>query len=280
MMERPTVSNDTEHPPGDEPEAASAGGIYDYVLGGDAYTEADKIAAVKLRQVMPEIHDGAWENRGFLGRAVRTVAELDIAQFIDVGSGLPTEDNTHQIAQRVTPDATVIYVDNDPKILRRAQEHLVGTARVHYITGDILEPPSILAAPAVRDNIDFNQPVALVLAAVLHFVADPANPWLLVRQYMDALPSGSYLILSHGTADEQIPEKARKLIQIYNSSGKANAHLRGRADVERFFEGLELLPPYAGAEPGIVSASQWGAEDPSRGDPSGSWLYCGVARKP
>lgn len=277
-MERPTVSNDTDLPE-EDPDVATPGGLYDFVLGGSAYTRADEIAANKLRDLLGgAIHDIAWQNRGFLGRAVRTVAELDVAQFIDIGSGLPTEDNTHQVAQRVHPDATVIYVDNDTKILRKARELLVGTTNVHYIAGDILDPHGILHDPAVRDNLDFSKPVALVLAAVLHFVSDSDDPWGLVREYMDALPSGSYLILSHGTADEQDPELVRKFTELYNSSTTASAYLRNRASVERFFEGLELLSPYAGADPGLATASQWGA-DPD-GDISGNWLHCGVARKP
>lgn len=280
-MERPTVSNPTEHPTGEEPEeVASAGGIYDYALGGDAWTEADKIAADKLRRVLPAIHDIAWENRGFLRRAVQAVANLDVTQFIDIGSGLPTQHNTHLAAQAVTPDATVIYADNDPKILGNARGLLADAPHTFFIDGDLLAPASIMVSDTVRDNIDFKRPVALVLAALLHFVPDSEDPWGLVQTYMDVLPTGSYLILSHGTPDEQDAEVVRRFVDVYNDSGSANAYLRSRADVERFFDGLELLPPYPGAKPGVASASHWGAEDLARADVSGSWLYCGVGRKP
>lgn len=279
MMERPTVSNDTEQP-GQESELATSGGVYDCILGGDAYSPADRQTAEVLRRILPAAHDIAWQNRGFLIRAVRMLAELDVTQFIDIGSGLPTNDNTHQVAQRVNPDATVIYVDNDRRILHRASELLLGTTNVSFIAGDVLDPHGILCSDAVRDNIDFSKPVAFVLAALLHFVPDSDDPWGMVREYMDALPPGSYLILSHGTADGQDSEVVRAFTEIYNSSTSATACLRGRADVERFFDGLELLPPYDGAEPGLASASQWGAAEPMHADISGSWLHCGVARKP
>jgi hypothetical protein len=265
---------------GADPSPTPAG-LYDYYLGGTNSTEAERAAGEALRAKMPELRDAAWANRGFLQRAARWLAEdRGVRQFIDLGAGLPTAQNTHEVVQRVAPDAVVVYVDNDPRVRARAVQILAGTDNTTAITADLRDPDAVLDDPALRAAIDLGEPVGLLLVAVAHFVSDEQDPWGVVDRYMHALAPGSYLALSHITADRQ-PQTAVDAINDLYAHATSRIHMRTRDGVARFFDGLELVAPYEGAAPSVTFVGEWGAEDRSAADSDGSrWCYCGVARRP
>jgi hypothetical protein len=272
---------DSPAPPGVDPSTPAPARLYDYYLGGTNNFAADRIAAERLRLSLPELSDAAWANRGFHQRAAAWLAEdKGIRQFIDIGAGLPTQGNTHLVVHRTAPDARVVYVDHDPMVLAHAQQLLGGTASTTLVLADLRDPDSVLGHPGLRELIDFSQPTGLLMTAVLHFVADEADPWGLVQRYTSAFVPGSYLVLSHATGDRLPPRAIRAMLKTYEKATERLV-LRSRADVERFFTGLELASPYEGAEPGISFTGQWGAVDPDSADSDGSRvLYCGVARCP
>jgi hypothetical protein len=266
-------------PPGVDPTKPSPARIYDYVLGGTYNFPVDREAAERIRAQSPDLKDAAWVNRSFHQRAARWMAEHGIRQFIDIGSGLPTQSNTHGVVQKVIPGAHVVYVDNDPMVDAYASEFLSGTGTTAVITADLRDPDSILNAPALRSLVDLSQPVGLLLTAVLHFVADDADPWALAARYVDALAPGSYLALSHITHEGLPPRLVEAGVQAYQQAD--GVYPRSREQIGRFFSGLELVPPYAGAEPAITHIGLWGAEDPELADSDGShWWFGGVARRP
>jgi hypothetical protein len=266
-------------PPGVDPTTPSIARIYDYFLGGSHNFAVDRQVAERITQGVPDAVDGILANRGFHGRAARWIAHQGTRQFIDIGSGLPTQNNTHQTVQRVAPEARVVYVDIDPMVAAYAPE-LVGKAgTVALVTGDLREPDKVLANPDLLELIDFAEPTALLMTAVLHFVPDSSDPWGLVARYVGVLAPGSYLALSHGTSDNMPPKQVQAGMAAYQRAEMI--HPRAKAEVQRFFEGLELVPPYEGAEAGLAHVGVWGAEDPVAADSDGSrWGYAGVARKP
>ena len=268
-------------PPGVDPSKPSPARLYDYYLGGSNNFEADRTAAERLRLGLPELSDAAWANRGFHQRAAGWLAaDKHIRQFIDIGAGLPTQGNTHEVVQRAVPDARVVYVDHDPMVLAHAQQLLGDTAATTFVLADLRDPASVLGDPALRELIDLSEPTGLLMTAVLHFVADRLDPWGLVQRYVTALAPGSYLVLSHATGDKLPPRAVQAMVKTYENATEKLV-LRSRPEVERFFTGLDLVPPYAGAEPGISFTGQWGAADPIAADSDGSRvLYCGVARCP
>jgi hypothetical protein len=268
-------------PPGVDPSAPAPARLYDYYLGGSNNFEADRIAAERLRLGLPELSDAAWANRGFHQRAADWLAaDKHIRQFIDIGAGLPTQGNTHEVVQRAVPGARVVYVDHDPMVLAHAQQLLGDTAATTFVVADLRDPASVLGDPALRELIDLSEPTGLLMTAVLHFVADSLDPWGLVKRYVAALAPGSYLVLSHATGDKLPPRAVRAMVKTYENATEKLV-LRSRPEVERFFTGLDLVPPYAGAEPGISFTGQWGAIDPIAADSDGSRvLYCGAARCP
>jgi len=164
-----------------DPSAPAPARLYDYYLGGSNNFEADRIAAERLRQGLPELSDAAWANRGFHQRAAGWLADRQVRQFIDIGAGLPTQGNTHEVVQRAVPDARVVYVDHDPMVLAHAQQLLGDAASTAFVLADLRDPGSVLDGPAVRELIDFSEPAGLLMTAVLHFVADSAGPWGLVQ---------------------------------------------------------------------------------------------------
>jgi hypothetical protein len=255
--------------------------MYDYMLGGTHNFEADRQATEQFREQMPDLYDAAWANRGFHGRAARwMVLEHGIRQFIDVGSGLPTQSNTHEVVRAVAPDARVVYIDSDPMVLVLAKELLTDDGSTAVIQADLRDPQAVLGHPELREMIDFGEPVGLLMTAVLQFVADDADPWGLVGQYVAALRPGSYLALSHITRDKLPPRLVEAGVQVYQRA-TSSAHPRTKAEIERFFAGLELVPPYEDAGPVITNVGMWGSEDPASADSDGSRaFYCGVARKP
>ena len=189
-------------PPGVDPAVPSPARLYDYYLGGTINYPADQDAAERIRADLPEISDMAWANRGFHQRAAKWLAaERGISQFIDIGSGLPTQGNTHEVVREVAADARVVYVDNDPMVRAYAGQLLTDRRLTTFVFADLREPAQVLGNRQLQALIDFTEPVGLLMSAVLHFVADSADPWGLVARYMEALAPDSYLALSHVTAD-------------------------------------------------------------------------------
>jgi hypothetical protein len=256
-------------------------GMYDYYLGGTTNSQVDRAAAEAVKKFMPEIVDAAWANRGFLQRAVRRMtADWGIRQFIDIGAGLPTQRNTHEVAAEEATGCRVIYVDNDPQVHQRGSEILAEVPGTAVIMADLRDLDDILGHPRTRELIDFGQPVGLLLVAVTHFVHDEDDPWGLVARYRDAIAPGSYLALSAVTSDNQFRPSGEKVGQIYAASA-APPVARTKDEIRRFFAGWEIVPPYEGAQADVIYVGQWGAEDPALADSDGSRVfYAGVARRP
>ncbi|MFI7608085.1 SAM-dependent methyltransferase [Micromonospora sp. NPDC049366] len=265
---------------GGEAKPATAARIYDYYLGGTYNFPADREAAEKMMQVLPLGPKLAQTNRAFLRRAVRHLAESGVRQFLDIGSGIPTEGNVHEIVQQVAPDARVVYVDLDPVAVAESLELLDGNAHADAIRGDLRDPQSILSHPQVRALIDFDRPVALILAAVLHFVPDDEVAYDAVGRLRAALAPGSYLVMSHATADEgERPQDDLDVAhEIYRQRTATPLGLRSRSQLERFFAGLDLV------EPGLVWLPQWrpAPDDPQyfTADPKQSSGLAAVGRVP
>lgn len=254
--------------------------IYDYMLGGTFNFQSDRDVADRAMAQVPELRDIILANRGFHGRASRWIAERGVSQFIDIGSGLPTVGNTHEVVRAVIPDARVAYVDIDPTVLTCAGELLADPSAARVIMADVRDPDGLLGHPELRDLIDFAEPAGLVITGVLHFVADGSDPWGLVARYVAELAPGSYLALSHATHDN-VPPKSVQAGRDEYANATEQMYFRSRAEVAKFFDGLELVPPYEGAEPDLAYIGEWGAVDPELADSDGSrWGYCGVARRP
>jgi hypothetical protein len=267
-------------PPGVDPLTPSPARLYDYYLGGKNNFQVDRDAAERVRALMPELSDAAWANRGFHQRAARWIAERGVRQFLDLGSGLPTTGNTHEAVHKTAPDARVVYVDNDPMVAAYARELLADNGTTKFLLADLRDPESVLEDPEVRAQIDFAEPTGLLMTSVMHFVADDSDPWGLVARYLAALAPGSYLALSHSTMDQLPPSMVQAGLALYENAAE-RLYPRSRAEVERFFGGLELVPPYEGAQAAVDHVGLWGAEDPGSADSDGSRvLYCGVARRP
>ena len=266
-------------PPGVDPAKPSPARLYDYYLGGHNNFEADRKAAEALRQSLPALSDAAWANRGFHQRAAAWLAaRAGLRQFIDIGSGLPTVGNTHQLVQRIDPAARVVYADIDPMVAAQSAPLLADAPNVELITADLRDLDALLGHPAVRSLIDFAEPTGLLMTAVLHFVADDSDPWGLVARYAAALAPGSYLALSHATPDGLPPLAVHAMEETY-AHATEQLTLRPRAEVERFFAGMDMVSPYPGATDGLTFVGQWGAVDPASADSDGSRvLYCGVAK--
>ncbi|MFJ1456205.1 SAM-dependent methyltransferase [Nocardia sp. N2S4-5] len=245
--------------------------MYDYYLGGKDHYQVDAEAAEKVLEALPEVRVAAQANRGFIHRATRYLAgEAGVRQFLDIGTGIPTEPNLHQIAQEQAPDARVVYVDNDPIVLAHARALMVGTreGRTDYIQADATEPEAILAAAA--RTLDFSQPVGLSLIALLNFVP---GAYEVTATLVDALAPGSYLAMTHLTADFD-PEGVGATVKVYTERG-LYCHPRDKAEIGRFFDGMELV------EPGVVPIHRWRApvEPPKTMDVKVPG-YAAVARKP
>jgi hypothetical protein len=254
--------------------------IYDYMLRGRHHFPADEAAAERILSVVPEIRDCAWSNRGFHQRAATWIARQGVRQFLDIGSGLPTVGNTHEVVKKIHPDARVVYVDNDPMVELHSKGIIDASGRVSVLCADLREPETILEHPAVRRLIDPTQPTGLLMTAVLMFVAGSSDPWSLVRRYVEAMAPGSYLAVSHLTDDAKPPVAVDGFRRVFDHATE-QMHFRSRDEVARFFDGLEVIPPYDGAAPALTYSGLWGAEDVQLADSDGSrWLYCAVARRP
>ncbi|MFF3906363.1 SAM-dependent methyltransferase [Streptomyces sp. NPDC001848] len=242
--------------------------IYDYLLGGKDNYEVDQEAGDELVAAAPEVHIGVRANRAFLRRAVRHVVSSGVRQILDVGTGLPTSPNVHEIAQELAPDVRVAYVDNDPIVKAHADALLSSSGTTSIVLADLRDPRTVVDHPDVRQIIDFDEPVALLLVAVLHFLADAEKPQQVVATLRDALPAGSFLVLSHATGDFADRSGAQA---VYNRA-TATLNLRSHTEVERFFDGFELV------EPGLVQVPFWRPDTPPPARSGEIGLYGGVAR--
>lgn len=244
--------------------------MYDYYLGGKDHYPIDEAAAKRTITLVPEIVEVARANRDFMHRAARLLAQRGVTQFLDIGTGIPTEPNLHQVAQEVNPAARVVYVDYDPIVLRHAEALLQSTPEgsTHYIQADVRDPEKILEEAA--RTLDFDKPVALSLIALLHFISDEFRPYELVGQLLAPLAEGSHLVLSHVTGDFN-PEGWAKAVELYRANG-IPAQVRSQVECTGFFDGLDLL------EPGVVPAPRWhpAAGQEEQGDMA---VYVGVGRK-
>jgi hypothetical protein len=251
--------------------------IYDYGLGGKNHFAADREVADKVLAAKPTLRVTARESRAFLGRAVGYLAaERGVRQFLDIGTGLPTTGNTHEVAQAAAPESRVVYVDNDPLVLAHARALLTSTpeGRTAYISADLRDPRAILDDQATRDVLDFSRPVALVLVSVLHFIPDGDKPAEILATLLGALPPGSFLVASHGTAEYD--REAMAAVENDFRAAGIDVQLRDGDEFARLaFSGLEIVPP------GVVHVSDWRPDTARpRPAPAEVGVYGGVARKP
>ena len=260
-----------------DPTRAHPARMYDYLLGGKDHFAADRDAIGQLLKAVPTARTGARENRAFLGRAVRfLVAEAGIRQFLDIGSGLPTANNVHEVAQSIVPASRVVYVDNDPMVLAHARALLAShpEGRTAYIQADLRDPEAILGHPTVRETLDLSQPVALMLVAVLHFFPDTAGPAAIVARLLAALPPGSYLVASQTTADFHEARAAADGVEAVHQAGLQFQTRTADEFLKLAFTGLQLV------DPGLVPVSEWRPDKPLRPLPAEVGYYGAVARKP
>jgi hypothetical protein len=246
---------------------------YDYWLGGKDNFAADRESGDAIAEKFPAIRTAVVENRRFLRRAVTYLSrDAGIRQFLDIGTGLPTASNTHEVAQSIAPDSRIVYVDNDPLVLAHARALLTSdpSGATAYVDADLRDTGRILADPVLRATIDLNRPVALMLLAILHFLPESDDPYAIVRRLTEALPSGSFLVVSHATSDYVPPE----LVNDISSGRHGQGRLRTRAEIIRFFDGLDLV------DPGVVPVAEWRAGDEPQPRPAAAEtaLYAGVAR--
>ncbi len=248
----------------------SAARMYDYYLGGAHNFAADRELAEKALQAVPEGRDLARANRAFLQRATRFLTGAGIRQFLDIGSGIPTVGNVHEVAQQIAPDTRVMYVDIDPVAVSHGRALLAGNAYADSIRGDLRQPGQVLANPRLRQLLDLDRPVAVLLLAVLHFVSDADRPDSIIAELRRSMAPGSYLVISHGTDDGRSTEE---LEQVYRRTVTPLA-MRDRAGVRALFTGFDLV------EPGVVWAPQWRPDDPATvGEhPERSGSYVAVGR--
>ncbi|WP_424536679.1 SAM-dependent methyltransferase [Sphaerisporangium viridialbum] len=244
--------------------------MYDYYLGGKDNFAVDRERAEEVIRQSPHVPLMARANREFLGRAVRFLAgEAGIRQFVDIGTGLPTRENVHQVAQRTDPRSRVVYVDNDPIVLVHARALLADNPNTHVMPGDLRRPWEILGDPHVRGVIDFAEPVAVLLCAILHFVADKEDPYGIVSTLIEAMAPGSYLVISHA-------ERHRELSGATDSyrGASAPAVLRSCVEIAEFFDGLQLVAP------GVVYLPLWRPDGPLFFEDNRVRAYGGIGRKP
>jgi trans-aconitate methyltransferase len=255
-----------------DPLVPSPARIWNYWVGGKDHFAADRAAGDMVMEAMPSLPQVARSVRAFLGCIVNSLAgSYGIRQFLDLGTGLPTANNTHEVAQRTAPESRIVYADYDPSVLAHARALLTSTpeGRTDYLQADIRDPDTIVKAAA--RTLDFDAPVAILLLAVLHFIGDKDDPYGIVKKLMDAVPSGSFLVIVHAPSDlhpQEMAEQSRR----YNAAGTEQMRPRSTAEILRFFDGLELLPP------GVATLSAWLPPGPA--SVAGGKALAGVARKP
>jgi SAM-dependent methyltransferase len=248
--------------------------IYDYYLGGSHNFEVDREAARKAMEFMPGLPKIMQANRAFMRRAVRYAVGEGITQFLDIGSGIPTFGNVHEVAQAASPGAHVMYVDHDPVAVAHSQAVLHGNEHADVLAADLRKPRDILQNPQVRRLIDLNRPVALLLVAILHFVEDADDPYSAVAELRDALAPGSLLVLTHASYEgiPLPPERAEGAVDVYRKT-RNPLIMRSREDIARFFEGYDMV------EPGLVPMPDWRPDTaPEEEDPYSYSGFAGVGR--
>ena len=264
-------------PAGFDTSVAHNARVWNYWLGGKDHFEAAREAGDRVFAMFPDIVHVARGDRAFLGRAVRFLTtQAGIRQFLDIGTGLPSANNVHDVAQRINPETRVVYADNDPIVLAHARALLASgpNGATAYLDADIREPEKILSDPVTRSTLDFTRPIALMLVAVLHFVPDEDGPRHIVRTLVDALPPGSYVVASHATAEHN-PEGLSGAGRAYEEGGMRGAIRTSEEFTDLVFGGLELV------DPGVVLVSEWRPEGEGiRPQPNEVNTYGGVARKP
>jgi hypothetical protein len=263
-----------EQPPKVDTTVPNPARFWDYLLGGKDNFQIDRQVAQQVLALDPRLRETARADRGFLVRAVSHLAgAAGVHQFLDIGTGLPTANNTHQVAQATAPECRIVYVDNDPLVLAHARALLTGTPEgaTDYLHADMREPGPILRDAA--RTLDFSRPVGLMLLGVVNYLADTAEALTIVTRLLGALSAGSYLVLSHPTAEVR-GEAVEQSMRRWNDSGGAPIRTRSRQELVRFFDGLELL------EPGIVPCSRWRPDPADVETLTDVHLYCGVGRKP
>ncbi|MCC3312430.1 SAM-dependent methyltransferase [Nocardia africana] len=249
--------------------------MYDYYLGGQDHYSADAEAAEKVVATWPGVRVAAQQNRAFIHRVTRFLANAGIRQFLDIGTGIPTEPNLHQVAQQVAPEARVVYVDNDPIVLVHARALMISSpeGRTNYISADVTTPEAILDAPGLHETLDLTRPVAVSLNALMHFVPDGQDAYGIIETLMKRFVPGSYLVMTHVTPDFD-PTAIATVVDIYRRSGLP-CQVRSRDQFARFFDGMELI------EPGVEVPHRWrpdGVAPPKKMDAQVS-AYAAVARK-
>jgi SAM-dependent methyltransferase len=261
-------------PPDVDTGRANVARVYDYWLGGSHNFLTDQDLARSIVAVDPNIPEMARANRAFLGRAVRFLAAAGIRQFLDIGSGMPTEGNVHEAAQHAVPGAHVVYADIDPVVVAHSKAILAGNQNAATIEADLREPEKILTDHTVRRLIDFSQPVGLLLVAVLHVIGDADDPWRIVARLRDALAPGSYLVVCHATSESK-PAVTQAIEKVYTRGVTTGSRIRSRAEILRFFGGFDLV------DPGLVYMPQWRPDSPDDvpADPSQLWALVGVGQK-
>lgn len=263
------TASDPPPPPAVDTATPNVARIYDYLLGGTSNYACDREAATDILAALPDGKDVMRANRAFQQRAVRYLAgEVGITQFIDIGAGLPTQGNVHEIAHRINPRARVVYVDNDPVVLAHSRAILNATANVVAIRGDLRYPEQIIEHPTLRALVDLGRPVAILLVAIVHFIGDNDDPYGVLAQLKSAIPPGSYLALSHGEERPEVSDAAR----VYDRS-PSPATVRRRDQIASFFDGLQLV------EPGLVGVTRWRPEDNNTEDIKRVWMLGGLGRK-
>ena len=271
-----SAASKTGRPPFDT-SVANQARIYDYLLGGKDNYAADRAAVDAVLKVAPELGFTARANRAFLGRVVRYLtAQAGIRQFLDIGTGIPTAGNTHQVAQAVAPESRVVYVDYDPVVLAHARALLTSheAGATEYVDADLRDTPAILGRAARL--LDFTKPVAVTLLMVLHVIPDSDDPHALVAKVMDALPSGSYLAVSHLGSDLLDEEAKQGFENIVSRAAQQQYIGRSRDEMLRFFPGTDLV------EPGLVRVEEWRPDpdpDPVTGETGRSALWCALGKK-
>ncbi|UQS25711.1 SAM-dependent methyltransferase [Amycolatopsis thermalba] len=258
------ASSPSQVPVGVDPTRPSIARVYDGFLGGKDHYEVDRAVMRKINEAVPEAVDIARGNRGFLNRACRFLAgQTELTQYLDCGSGLPTAENTHQIVQRANPETTVVYVDNDPVVLAHGRALLVENDFVHMTEADIFQPSEVLGDEVVRRHLDFSEPLVLLHVGTMHhYEGDGAAA--IMRAYIDALPSGSYVVFSH-FFDPEVPELtevAKRIENILVNGPMGAGRFRTRAEILAMLDGLELIKPNALSEPGLSVCDEWWPDGP------------------
>lgn len=264
-------------PQGVDISVPSMARTYDFMLGGGHNFAVDREVGAQIERAMPGLRTAARVNRTFLGRVVRFMVDQGVHQFLDIGSGIPTVSNVHEVAQKRNPECRVVYVDRDPVAVAHSELLLMGNDRAAVVHADMRDPEEILASPEVRRLLDFDQPVGLLMLLMLHWIPDESDPPGLMKRYSQVLASGSYLAMTHVTGDNQGESLTDATDVIKRSKSPDQVTLRTHAQVAALFEGFELV------EPGLVGCGEWRPEGPadiSEQPDMNMLVYAGVGRKP